>query len=157
MARVTLNHKSKNASKLDKLLESVQSVIDFLNVILNCVIELPEKLKNLIMVPPVLRNFMQLRINIIFIHIKILINQLMIFKNNCIIEMLKPIQIGIITDKIATLLPPINAVITTVQLLHQTLDAVFGMVLQMMQNPMFSIPPESFVWGMTPRSIMRMP
>lgn len=81
----------------------------------------------------------------------------MIFKNNCIIEILKPIQIGIITDKIATLLPPINAVITTVQLLHQTLDAVFGMVLQMMQNPLFSIPPESFVWGMTPRSIMRMP
>lgn len=157
LSRVAFNRKSKNSTKLDNLLDSVQSVLDFLNVILNCVIELPEKLKNLIMVPPALRNFMQIRINIIFIHIKILINQLMIFKNNCIIEMLKPIQIGVITDKIASLLPQVKAVITTVQLLHQTLDTVFGMMLQMMQNPLFSISPESYVWAMTPRSIMRMP
>ena len=157
LKRVAFNKKSKNTSKLDQLLESIQSVIDFLNLVMNCIMELPEKLKNLVMLPPAFRNFMQIRINIIFAHIKLLINQLMIFKNNCIIEILKPIQIGIITDKIASLMPPINAVIATVNALHMTLDTTFGMLIKMMQNPMFSIPPESYVWAMTPRSIMRMP
>lgn len=157
MKRIAFGNKSKSSGALDKLLESIQSALDFLDIVINLITELPEKLKDLATIPPEFRNFLQIRINIIFLQIKILINKIMIFKNNCIIEILKPLQLGVINDKIALLLPAVNAIITTVQALITALDSTFGAILAIMQNPMFSISPESYVWAMTPRSIIRQP
>jgi hypothetical protein len=79
----------------------------------------------------------------------------MIFKNNLIIKVLKPIQQGFITDKIASLVAIIGTIMNSINALKSTLDTAYSMLLRILQNPMFAIPPESFVWFCTPRTIAR--
>jgi hypothetical protein len=45
--------------------------------------------------------------------------------------------------------------LNTVNALRVALDTTYAMILKILQNPMFTIPPESFVWFCTPRTIAR--
>lgn len=150
------NQKTKT-NDIDKLLANVQNTLDMMNMALNLIAELPQKLLDIAKLPPEIRNYLQIRINIIFITLKIMINKLMIIKNNLLIKLLSPLQKGIIEDFIASAFPQVGVVMQTIQQLYTAFDMTYTQILKIITNPILTIPPESYVWGLTPRSFFSFP
>ena len=95
-----------------------------------------------------------LTINIIFLNMRLIINKLMIKKNEYIIYLLELIKRGVISDKLKPIFLPINTIIDTVNALMQALQTAFTAALAAIKIPAIGISPESYAWLFTIRSMM---
>lgn len=155
LRRIAL-HRAKE-KPYQKYIDAINDTLQFLNLVINMIAELPQKIKDIARVPPEFANFLLIRVNIIFLKIKIMINDLMVIKNNAIIMILKPCKLGVIDDFMASLFQPINQVLQVVSALQQALDAAFAVALKAMQLPILTLPAGSFAWIATPRSMINLP
>ena len=82
---------------------------------------------------------------------------LMIIKNNIILRILQPITEGIMDNKIVSKYKWLQTTVEFIQKLYAAFDSTYVVILNLLSNPQFSIPPESYVWLMTPRSVTTLP
>lgn len=141
----------------DKIIDNLQRILDMLNMALNMIAELPQKLVDMVHLPQPYRNFIQIHVNLVFIQIRLIINKVMIFKNNLIIKLLEPIANGVLLDKLVEKYPILGQIINTIGALYVAFDTTYTLLLKLLQNPIFTIPAESYVWALTPRSVITQP
>lgn len=140
-----------------KLVEQIQRTLQLLDVALNLLAELPQKVTGLASLPPYYKNYLQIRINMVFMTIKITINKILIIKNKLLIKILRPLQYGVMLDELCKRLPIIKTIIETTGKLFKVLDTTYSFVLSYLKSPTFGLPGESYVWAATPRSIVTKP
>lgn len=147
----------KKPNDVDALIEQLQKVLDMMSMVLNIVAEFPQKLIDAAKLPVRYRNYVQIRLNILFLTVRIAINKLMIIKNNIILRILQPITEGIMDNKIVSKYKWLQTTVEFIQKLYAAFDSTYVVILNLLSNPQFSIPPESYVWLMTPRSVTTLP
>lgn len=152
--RVLTHMKRDEANPINMILDKVSSILDYLNLVLNIITELPDMLRDLVYLPDAWKNYCLLSINIIFLNLRMIINKLMIKKNEYIIYLLQLIQRGVIDDKIKTVFLPIDTVINLVQTLQYSLQTAMTAALAAIKVPAIGISPESYAWLFTVRSMM---
>lgn len=152
--RVLTHMKRDQANPINQILDKISSILDYLNLVLNIITELPDMLRDLVYLPDAWKNYCLLSINIIFLNLRMIINKLMIKKNEYIIYLLELIKRGVIDDKIKKIFQPIDTIITLVQTLMQELETAFTAALAAIKIPAIGISPESYAWLFTVRSMM---
>ena len=152
--RVLTHMKRDSANPINQILDKISSILDYLNLVLNVITELPDMLRDLVYLPDTWKNYCLLSINIIFLNLRLIINKLMIKKNEYIIYLLELIKRGVIDDKIKKIFQPIDTIITLVQSLMQALETAFTAALAAIKIPAIGISPESYAWLFTVRSMM---
>ena len=119
--------------------------------------EFPQKLMDIAKLPPRYKNFLQIRINILFLTVKLTVTKIMIAKNNIILSLLNPTRGGIYSDKVVGYFEMAKNLITMANQLYIEADSIYQAVIQILSSPMFTIPPESYVWLITPRALAHYP
>ena len=152
--RVLTHMKRDSANPINQILDKISSILDYLNLVLNIITELPDMLRDLVYLPDAWKNYCLLSINIIFLNLRMIINKLMIKKNEYIIYLLELIKRGVIDDKIKKIFQPIDTIITLVQTLMTSLQTAFTAALAAIKIPAIGISPESYAWLFTARSMM---
>ena len=153
-ARLLTHLKRDEANPVNKILDRISKILDFFNLVLNVLTELPDILRNLVSLPDAIKNFVMVYINIIFLKIRMILNKLMIKKNEYIIYILKWMQRGVQTKTMQQMFMPVKAIIVTVRVLHQLFEQGYQIALQALKVYGINIEPESYAWMMTPRSMM---
>lgn len=152
--RIMTHMKRDEDSPITEILKRVGNVLDFFSLVLNVLLELPELLRNLKLLPDVWRNYLMLYVNIIFVKLRIIINKLMIKKNEYIIYVLKYMQRGLNKPFMQTLFAPIEAVLMAVDKLKMAFETAYSAAMKALETPGMGIEPESYAWLFTPRSMM---
>lgn len=93
-----------------EIIRMIQEKLQLLDLALDILSSLPDIIKAKVTLPEEYREYITLRIDIIFIRMKYYINCLMISKNMLLIELLKKVKFGVIDSKLAVLFSPITAV-----------------------------------------------
>ena len=93
-----------------EIISMIQEKLQLLDLALDILSSLPDIIKAKVRLPEEYREYITLRIDIIFIRMKYYINCLMISKNMLLIELLKKVKFGVIDSKLAVLFSPITAV-----------------------------------------------
>lgn len=93
-----------------EIIRMIQEKLQLLDLALDILSSLPDIIKAKVRLPEEYREYITLRIDIIFMRMKYYINCLMISKNMLLIELLKKVKFGVIDSKLAVLFAPITAV-----------------------------------------------
>lgn len=110
-------------------------------MVLDLVTALPELIVMNSKLPEEYREYITIQIDIVFLQLKKCINDLMIWKNNKIIDLLKTINTGVMDDTLQVIFAPITAIIQVVQAIQTALNIAVTAALAVLQVPMTGIPP----------------
>lgn len=133
---------SNAAKKVNDILMKVKSMLSLLDLALNVITLVPEILRDSVKLPEEYREFVILEIEIMFMELKKIFNNLEIRRNEYIMELMNRIKFGALEDKLAKILAPVQAIIQTIIALQTTLNATIASLMAMMKLPAFgSIPP----------------
>lgn len=112
-----------------------------LDMALDLVTVFPELIQEHLKLPEEYREYVTLKIDIMFLDMKRMINNLMIWKNNQIIELLNSINFGVMDDTLQVLFAPIQSIITVVQGVQTALNVALGVALAALEVGNTGIPP----------------
>lgn len=140
-----------------KYIDGIRNVLTYIDLAMNLIMELPNKLKQIAKLPPEYANYLKMQINKIFLKIKIVINKLLIYKNKLLLLILDPMKWGVIGDKLGNWLEKIQPILETYNKIKTNVDLAVKAILNMMENPIYTLPAGSFVWAQTLRGIINNP
>ena len=154
--------KQKNEGKENPVidaLEQIEAILDYLNIVINLIVDLPDLLKDLATLPDVYRDYAMLYINIAFITIRMAINTLLIEKNNLMIKLLKRVKRGVLSDEIKAMFQPINVIIDAINVVMTAAETAISallIALDAMSNPISlnGIQSNSYAFVGAPRAFM---
>ena len=125
-----------------EIIAQVQSMLKLLDMALNVLTLIPEILKDIAKLPPEFRDYVIFRIEIMFLHLKKIINNIQIYKNEKIIELMKKIKFGVLDDALAVILAPVQAILQAAVALQQALNTTISSIIALLESPALgSIPP----------------
>lgn len=101
----------------------------------------PELIQEHLKLPEEFRQYITLKIDITFLELKKVINNLMIWKNNMIIDLLQSINFGVMDDTLQVLFAPIQSIITVLQGVQTGLNVALSAALAMLEVGNTGIPP----------------
>ena len=152
------NNEDKDNPVIDAL-ERIEAIMDYLNIVINLIVDLPDLLRELATLPEVYRNFAMLYINIAFITVRMAINTLLIKKNELMIKLLKRVKMGVVSKEIKAMFQPINAIIDAINIVMTAAETAISallILLDSMSNPMSlnGIQSNSYAFVGAPRAFM---
>lgn len=158
----TIAKSKKAAAKLsstgERTLEKIrmiQRVLDLVDMCIDVITIFPELIVEHLKLPEEYREYVTLQIDIEFLKMKKGINNLMILKNNLIIDLLKSINFGVMDDKLQVLFAPIQSIIQIVQGVQTALNVALSATLAMLEVGNTGIPPQSYGFFLTAKSVQQ--
>ena len=143
------------SEKVQHKIDMVKNILDYVNLTLNVFAKIPDVLSSISRLPEEYKNYAIQKVNIIFLSLKRIINKLLILKNKIIIQLLKRIKFGTIDDKVAAILPSINAIINLSNQLKMqltnALNVAYNAILKI--SGQFYIGPQEMGFFMTLKSL----
>ena len=140
----------------EKTLETIAMVkekLAMLDAALNLLNALPDISKMKAKLPEVYREYITLRIDFIFIKMKMLVNLLMIQKNELLISILRKLKTGALDKTMMKIFQPIQTVMQVVIQIQTALNTAVEAVMAMLQDPMTGLDPQSYGFFMTAKSM----
>jgi hypothetical protein len=135
------------------IIDEVKKKLEILDMALNILQVLPEIIQQHVRLPEAYREYVTLRIYYIFIKMKVIVNKLMIQKNELIMELLNKIKRGAIDEKLAQIFKPIETVLKTIISVQAALNTAMGAIIKALQQPGVGIDPQGYGFLMTAKSV----
>lgn len=157
LAKRILSHTTgEYERKTPEVITKVKNILAYIDVALNLLEKLPDLVASLAKLPPEYKEYATMKINIIFLYLKKLINYLLLKKNELLIKLLKQIDDGTIDSHMMPMFAQIQSVLQVILALRQQLDAAFSVALKAIENAsmMFYIGPQEYGFFMTAKSFM---
>lgn len=104
------------------IIRKIKNVLNFFNLVLNVVVQLPKAAANLAKLPPDFKEYATAKLNQTFLTLKKTINRLLIKKNELLIQLLTEINNGLIDQDLQQSFEAINTLISLVKQLKEQLD-----------------------------------
>lgn len=152
--QATAKLSSTGERTLEKI-RMIQRVLDLVDMCLDVITIFPELIVEHLRLPEEYREYVTLQIDITFLQMKKVINNLMILKNNMIIDLLKTINFGVLDDKLQVLFAPIQSIIQIAQGIQMALNVALQAALAMLQVGPSGIPPQSYGFFLTAKSVQQ--
>lgn len=139
-----------------EIITKVKRILNYIDLCLNLVQKLPDILSGLASFPPEYKAYATVKVNIIFLYIKKVINNLLIEKNKLLIKLLKKCRDGVIDSKTGAAVAQIQQVLTVIRNLRTQMNQAIGIALQAITNlsALFYIGPQEYGFFMTMKSFM---
>ena len=140
----------------EKTLETIAMVkekLAMLDAALNLLNALPDIIKMKAKLPEVYREYITLRIDYIFIKMKMMVNLLMIQKNELLMQVLRKLKTGALDKTMMKIFQPIQTVMQVVIQVQIALNTAVQAVMAMLQDPMTGLEPQSYGFFMTAKSM----
>lgn len=147
--------KSKISAAGQKTLDIIKKIRDKLKMLdmgINLLSDLPDMIKGKAQLPKEYRDYITLRIDVLFLELKKLINYLMIKKNEALIELLKKVKFGDLDAKLSVIFQPIQTIIKTVSEIQKAANIAIAAVIALLKTPASGISPQSYGWLATAKS-----
>ena len=144
---------SQSAEQTIEYIQQIRDVLKLIDMCLNLITKLPELIKGKAKLPEEIREYITLRIDTIFLKLKVVVNNLMIMKNDKIIQLLDKIKLGALDSKLQVIFAPISTIITTIISLQTALASAIAAIMPLLKMPLYGIPPQSYGWMMTAKSM----
>lgn len=157
LAKRILSHvTSKYDRKTPEIIQKVKNILAYIDVSLNLLTKLPDLVANLAKMPPEYKEYATMKINIIFLYLKKLVNYLLLKKNELLIKLLKQIDDGTIDGFMMPIFAQIQAILQVILALREQLNNAFAVALKAIENinMMFYIGPQEYGFFMTAKSFM---
>lgn len=140
------------------IIDKIKNILDFFNLSLNVLTKIPDILASFAKLPHEYREYATAKLNLIFLDLKKIINNLLIKKNELIIKLLRRIKFGTIDAQLSNIFATINQVIKAVQLAKQALEQALQVAYTAISkvSGLFYIGPQEYGFFMTLKSNMAM-
>lgn len=137
-----------------KVIDQIKNIMEYFNLAFNIVSKIPDLLASVATLPEEYKNYATAKINVIFLDIKKIINQLLIKKNELIVYLLSKIKYGTIDDKMTNLFADIQSVMNTAEALREqfenSLQVAYKAITKV--NALFYIGPQEYGFFTTLKS-----
>lgn len=145
-----------------ELINQLCAILDQTTLIINAIVMIPDIIKELAKLPDEYKQYVQNKIAEGFAELQELIQKAMVYKNELLAKILKPIKFGIIAKPIAAAMGAIQVIQITLEIAQEAFQMIFDVVKIILDSlssipslpPGLVIPAESFSWALTPRSFM---
>lgn len=145
-----------------ELINQLCAILDQTTLIINAIVMIPDIIKELAKLPDEYKQYVQNKIAEGFAELQELIQKAMVYKNELLAKILKPIKFGVIAKPIAAAIGAIQVIQITLEIAQEAFQMVFDVVKIILDSlssipslpPGLVIPAESFSWALTPRSFM---
>lgn len=137
----------------------VIAVLDFISLVLNALMGLPNLLKDMATLPPKYKNYVMMQINVGFCFLQECITKLMIKKNKLLLKILSPIKMGFIAKPLAAIGGAIDAINTAIAAAVEAFNYGYDIAMNALNSLAFGpgglcIKAESFAVALSPRSFI---
>lgn len=147
---------------LQDVVNQLCAILDLTNILLNCIVMIPDIIKELASLPEEYKVYCRMKIAEGFMDLQELIEKATTKKNEELQKILKPINFGIIAKPVAMAYGAIDAVRQSLDIATLAFNLAYDIVMNVVNNlcaaaerpPGLKIPAESFAWALTPRSFM---
>lgn len=139
-----------------KLIKKIDKIVSMANIAINLLLDLPRTIQDLAHIPEIYRNYLLVELDIQFNKLQIVINNLIIKKNEYLIKILEKIKLGTINKALEVINVLIEAIMKTISLVQTTFNTVYATVYEMLTtvSRMFTLEPEGMAFFMTKASAM---
>lgn len=142
-----------------ELIEQLCAILDYSTLIINAIVMIPDIIRELAKLPDEYKQFVQNKIAEGFSELQELIKKAMIYKNQLLERLLKPVNFGIIAKPIAMAIGVIENVRMAIQVAQEAFQLAFDAVKIILDKLAYTnqgliIHAESFAWALTPRSFI---
>ena len=137
----------------------VIAVLDFISLVLNALMGIPNLLKDMATLPPKYKNYVMMQINIGFCFLQECITKLMIKKNKLLLKILSPIKMGVIAKPLAAIGGAIDAINMAIKAAVEAFNYGYDIAMKALSSLAFApgglcIKAESFAVALSPRSFI---
>lgn len=145
-----------------ELIAQLCAILDQTTLIINAIVMIPDIVKELAKLPDEYKQYVQNKIAEGFAELQELIQKALIYKNELLGKILKPINFGIIAKPVAAAMGSIQAIQNSLEVAQQAFQLAFDAVKIVLDSlskiptvpPGLVIPAESFAWALSPRSFI---
>lgn len=145
-----------------ELINQLCAILDQTTLIINAIVMIPDIIKELAKLPDEYKQYVQNKIAEGFAELQELIQKAMVYKNELLAKILKPIKFGVIAKPIAAAIGAIQVIQITLEIAQAAFQMIFDVVKIILDSlssipslpPGLVIPAESFSWALTPRSFI---
>lgn len=142
------------------LITQLCAILDQTTLMINAIVMIPDIVKELSSLPEEYKQYVQNKIAEGFAELQELIQKAMIYKNELLGKILKPINFGVIAKPVAAAMGAIQAVQQSLEVAQEAFQLAFDAVKVVLDQlssiptlpPGLVIPAESFAWALSPRS-----
>lgn len=140
-------------------IDRVIAVLDFISLVLNALMGLPNLLKDMATLPPKYKNYVMMQINVGFCFLQECITKLMIKKNKLLLKILSPIKLGFIPKPLAAIAGAIDAINIAIAAAVEAFNYGYDIAMKALSSLAFApgglcIKAESFAVALSPRSFI---
>lgn len=141
------------------LIAQLCAILDQTTLMINALVMIPNIVKELGSLPEEYKQYVQNKIAEGFAELQELIQKAMIYKNELLGKILKPINFGIIAKPVAAAMGAIQVIQQSLEVAQEAFQLAFDgvkVVLDQLSNipTGLVIPAESFAWALSPRSFI---
>lgn len=145
-----------------ELIAQLCAILDQTTLIINAIVMIPNIIKELAKLPDEYKQYVQNKIAEGFAELQELIQKAMVYKNELLGKILKPINFGVIAKPVAAAMGAIQSVQQSLEVAQEAFQLAFDsvkIVLDQLSSiptlpPGLVIPAESFAWALSPRSFI---
>ena len=137
--------RAKTAKAQQKVTAAGQKTLDVLNQIkqklalldaaLNILTELPDLIRDKVRLPERYRQFVTLRIDEVFMKLKMIINLISIQKNMLLIQLLKRVKAGDLDKMLENIFQPIKTIMQVIIGIQTAMNAALAVIINLLQLP----------------------
>lgn len=143
---------SKKAEKTLATIRLIQEKLNMMDAALNLITGLPEFIRGKVILPLEYREYVTLRIDALFLQIKVIINNLMIAKNDLLLDLLRKVKFGTLDGVMQNIFLQITQMLSVVAQMQKAFNESMNHIITMLNNPFMGIHPQSYGWLMTAKS-----
>lgn len=144
------------------LIVQLCAILDQTTLLINAIVMIPDIIKELASLPEEYNQYAKNKIAEGFAELQELIQKTMIYKNELLGKILKPINFGIIAKPVAAAMGTIQIVQQSLEVTQEAFQLAFDSVKIVLDSlskiptlpPGLVIPAESFAWALSPRSFI---
>ena len=138
----------------ETVVDKIKNIMDYFNLVFNVISKIPDLLASVATLPEEYKNYATVKINLIFLEMKKIINLLLIKKNELIVRLLSKIKFGTIDQKLENFLEPIQLVLKTAESLREKLEQSLEQAYKAITkaNALFYIGPQEYGFFTTLKS-----
>lgn len=144
------------------LIAQLCAILDQTTLMINAIVMIPDIVKELASLPEEYKQYVQNKIAEGFAELQELIQKAMVYKNELLGKILKPINFGVIPKPVAMSIGPVQDIQESLEAVQHAFDIVFSAIKIIIDklsaiptlSPGLVLPAESFAWALTPRSFL---
>lgn len=145
-----------------ELIVQLCAILDQTTLMINAIVMIPDIVKELAKLPDEYKQYVQNKIAEGFAELQELIQKAIIYKNELLGKILKPVNFGVISKPVAAAMGTIQTVQSSLEVTQEAFQMAFDSVKIVLDSlskiptvaPGLVIPAESFAWALSPRSFI---